>query len=62
MVTIETHMLADDLEGKALRIGCAKQELHGLMNSCKRSYCNVGTIQIYLVGEIKQHGHGQAKY
>jgi len=24
--------------------------------------CNVGTIELYLVGEIKQHGPGQEKY
>jgi hypothetical protein len=25
------------------------------------NYCNVGTIELYLVGGIK-HGHGQEKY
>ena len=35
LVSIETHMLAADLEGTALRIGCAKQEFHGPMNSWK---------------------------
>ena len=70
-------MLAAVLEGTALRIGCAKQEFHGPMNSWKRelditskswqlffphtNYCNVGTIELYLVGRIK-HGHGQEKY
>ena len=34
-----------------------KGNLKGILN-----YCNVGTIEIYLVGEIKQHGHGQEKY
>ena len=28
LVAIETHMLAADLEGTALRIGCAKQVFH----------------------------------
>ena len=36
LVTIETHMLAADLKGTAVRIGCAKQEFHGPMNSWKR--------------------------
>ena len=66
-------MLAADLESTALRIGCANQELHFAMNSCKRelglshdvyffpqcNYCNVGKIEIYLVEEIKQHGNRQ---
>ena len=57
----------------ALRIGCAEQEFHGPMNSWKQglsfmatifsphtNYCNMGKIEIYLVGEIKRHG--QEKY
>ena len=76
-VTIETHMLAADLESTALRIDCAKQEFHGLMNSWKwglgitskswqlffphRNYCKVETIELYLVGGIK-HEHEQKKY
>ena len=67
-------MLAADLKVTTLRIGCAKQELHGPTNSWKRglcitskswqlffpntNYCNVGKIELYLVGGIK-HGHGQ---
>jgi hypothetical protein len=76
LVTTETHMLAAVLEGMALRIGCAKQEFHGPMNSWKRgldikswqlfsphtNYCNMGKFEIYLVGEIEQHGHEQEKY
>ena len=78
LVAIETHMLAADLESTAHRIGCAKQEFHGPMNSWKRelditskswqlffphkNYCNVGTIEFYLVVEIKQQTHGQEKY
>jgi hypothetical protein len=26
------------------------------------NYYNMGIIELYLVGEIKQHGHGQEKY
>ena len=36
LVFIETHMLAADVEGTALMIGCAKQEFYGPMNSWKR--------------------------
>ena len=66
------------LKGTALRIVCAKQEFHSPMNSWKRglgitskswqlffphkNYCTVGTFELYLVGEIKQRGHGQEKY
>jgi len=31
LVSIETHKLAANLEGMALRISCAKQESHGPM-------------------------------
>ena len=77
LVSIETHMLETDLEGTALRIDCAKQKFHGPMNSWKRELgitskswqlflphtndCNVGTIELYLVGEINNE-HGQEKY
>jgi len=33
LVSIETHMLAADLEAMALNIGYAKQEFHGPTNS-----------------------------
>ena len=36
LVSIETNMLAADFESTALRISCAKQKLHGPMNSLKR--------------------------
>ena len=68
LVSIETHMLAADIKDTVLRIGCAKLEFHGPMNSWKRelgitskswqlffpqtNYCNVGSIELYLVGEI----------
>ena len=36
LVSIETHMLAADLEDTTLKIGYAKQEFHDPMNSRKR--------------------------
>ena len=36
LVSIETHMLEDDLEATALRISSAKQKFHGPMNLWKR--------------------------
>ena len=35
-VSIETYMLAADLKATALKIGYAKQQFHGPMNSRKR--------------------------
>ena len=36
LVSIETHILAADLENRALRTGGPKQEFHGPMNSWKK--------------------------
>ena len=67
LVTIETHMLATDLKSTALKIGCAKQEFHGPMNSWKRGL-GIKSWQLFFplteipFGEIKRLGHGQEKY
>jgi hypothetical protein len=71
LVSIETHKLAANLEGMALRISRIPWPYahgnrgwvltHGNFFFPHINYRNVGTIEIYLVGEIKQ-GHGQAKY
>ena len=71
-------MLVADLEATALKISFAKQEFHGPMNLWIRglgimskswqlffphtNYCNVGTNELYLVGEIKQQTHGLEIY
>ena len=75
LVTIQTHMLAADLEGTALRIGCENKNSTALLTHenggwvlsqgnyffFHTNYCNVGTIEIYLVAEIREHGHGHEK-